>query len=100
MIFALCYVNKWHLALLLDESFVRLSVDHQGVLICESANGVYLDDAGRIALPHLEVLGADKLEHPVVAYHLFAINPSKKRTVYTLRWYYLSFGVIRISLPV
>ena len=68
----------WHLALLFDESFIGLSVDHQRVLVRESAHGVYLDDASRVGLPHLEGLGANKLEHPVVAYHLFAVNPSEK----------------------
>ena len=64
----------WHLVLLLDESFVGFSVDHQGVLVCESAHWVNFDDARRAALPHLECLGSDQLEHPVVAEHLFAIN--------------------------
>ena len=68
------YFFLWHLVLLLDESFVGFSVDHQGVLVCESAHWVNFDDARRAALPHLECLGSDQLEHPVVAEHLFAIN--------------------------
>ena len=63
-----------HLVLLLDESFVGFSVDQQGVLVCKSTHGVDFDDARRVTLPHLERLGSDKLEHPVVAKHLFAIN--------------------------